>query len=179
MAQYKYATKMENEDSIARAVGRDVEISKKQAIEVCNFIKGMNVDDAKKILQDVINKKKAVKFRRFTGGAAHRKGIGAGKYPIKCCIEILRLLNQVAANASFKGLNPSNMIIKALCPQTGAKRWHYGRQRRRRMKRANLEIVIQESEEKKTSKKQKDSEGKKAAEKNITKKKEAKEEMKK
>ncbi|MBW2991679.1 50S ribosomal protein L22 [Candidatus Woesearchaeota archaeon] len=152
MAQYKYATKTENEENIAKTVGRDIGISAKQTIEVCNFIRKKNVDDAKKILEDVIAKKMVVPFKRFTEGAGHKKGAGAGKYPVRCCREILRLLNQAAANASFKGLNPSNMVIKALVPQKAAKRWHYGRKRRRKMKRTNLEIVLEEIEVRKEEK---------------------------
>jgi large subunit ribosomal protein L22 len=153
MAQYKYSTNTRDVENISKAVGRDLEISTKQAIEVCNFIKKKKVDEARAILEKVISKKMPIAFKRFTEGAGHKRGIGAGKYPIKCCEEILRLLNQTAANASFKGLNPSNMVIKILCPQKAAKRWHYGRQRRRMMKRTNLEIVLEEQEEKKSGKK--------------------------
>lgn len=147
MAQYNYATKIENEENIAKAAGREMGVSTKHTIEVCNSIRKKSVAEARKILEDVIDKKRPIKFRRFTEGAAHRKGIGAGKYPVKCCEEILRLLNQAAANASFKGLNPNIMIIGSLVPQKGGNRWHYGRQRRRRMKRTNLEIILEEQKE--------------------------------
>lgn len=153
MAQYKYSTKIENEENIAKAAGRDLGISTKQTIEVCNAIRGKSIDDARKILQGAISKKTPIEFKRFTAGAGHKKGIGPGKYPVKCCTQILELLNQTAANASFKGLSTSSMIIKSLCPQTAAKRWHYGRQRRRKMKRTNLEIVLEEQEKKKETKK--------------------------
>jgi large subunit ribosomal protein L22 len=156
MAQYNYSVKIENEDNIAKAVGREMEISTKQTIEVCNTIRKKRIDDARKILEMAVSKEKPIKFRRFTGGAAHRKGIGAGKYPVKCCEAILKLLNQAAANASVKGLNPSNMIIKALVPQKAGTRWHYGRQSRRKMKRTHLEIVLEEQKEmKKPEKKEK------------------------
>ena len=153
MAQYNYSVKTENEEKIAKAAGRDMEISTKQTIEVCNAIRKKTIDQARKILEKAIKQESPIKFRRFTEGAAHRKGIGSGKYPVNCCTAILALLNQAAANATFKGLNTSGMIIKALVPQAAAKRWHYGRQRRRKMKRTNLEIVLEEQEEKKTTKK--------------------------
>lgn len=156
MAQYNYSTKMENEESISKAVGRDLSISTKQTIEVCNFIKEKKIDEARKILEMVISKKMAIPFKRFTRGAGHKKGAGPAKYPVSCCKEILRILNAAAANASFKGLNPSNMVISVLCPQKGAKRWHYGRQRRRKMKRTNLEIVLKEETEKKEKPKAKE-----------------------
>jgi large subunit ribosomal protein L22 len=170
MTQYNYSMKMENEDNIAKAVGREMEISTKQAIEVCNAIKKKSIDEARKILQAAIEEKKAIKFRRFTGGAGHRKGIGAGKYPVKCCTDILRLLNQAAANASFKGLNPSNMIIKVLVPQRAGNRMHYGRQSRRKMKRTHLEMILEEQKEVKKT------EGKKEAKKRTEKKQEVKKE---
>ena len=144
---YNYSTNIENEENIAKAAGLDMEISTKQTIEVCNAIKKKKVDDARKILESAIDGSKPIKFRRFTGGAGHRKGIGSGKFPVKCCTGILRLLNQAAANASFKGLNPSNMIIKALVPQKAGNRMHYGRQSRRKMKRTHLEIILEENKE--------------------------------
>jgi large subunit ribosomal protein L22 len=155
MTQYNYSTKMEDEGNIAKAVGRELEISTKQTIEVCDTIRGMNVDDARKTLQMAIDLKKPIKFRRFMGGAAHRKGMGAAKFPVKCCTEILRLLNQTAANASFKGLNPSNMVIKVAIPQKAGNRWHYGRQSRRKMKRTHLEIILEEKKDTKSDSKEK------------------------
>jgi large subunit ribosomal protein L22 len=155
MAEYNYSVKLENEENIAKAVGREMEISTKHAIEVSNAIKKKKVDDARKILEAAISLETPIKFRRFTGGASHRKGIGAGKYPVKCCEAILKLLNQAAANASFKGMNPSNMIIKAMVPQRAGNRMHYGRQSRRKMKRTHLEIFLEEQKEKpKAEKKQ-------------------------
>jgi len=137
---------------MAKAVGRSMPVSTKQAIEICNTIRKMPLAKAKRLLDEVSRKKIAIKFRRFTEGAGHKPGIGAGKYPVKASKEMLALLESAEANAQFKGLNTGSLVIKHISAQDGGNVWRYGRRRRRRMKRTHIEIVLEESkkEEKKT-----------------------------
>ncbi|MCX6707825.1 MAG: hypothetical protein NT001_06870 [Candidatus Woesearchaeota archaeon] len=74
MAKYSYSHQDYNKETMSRAVGRDLNISTKQSIEICNFLRGMNIPMAKTILNDVMELKAAVPFRRFTNGVGHRKG---------------------------------------------------------------------------------------------------------
>ena len=147
MSQYKYSATV-NEHR-ARAVGLLSPISTKQGVEICNFIRGKKLEKARGILNEVIDMKRPVPFKRFTEGAGHKHGIGPGKYPIKACREILKLVNLVEANAQHKGLDTSSLKIVHICAKKGPKSWHYGRQSRIAMKRTHVEIVVEEREIKK------------------------------
>jgi len=150
MAKYNYSVKKVEEENIAKAVGRALPISTKQSIEICAFIRKLPLEKAKKRLTDAINKTAAVPFKRFNDDMGHKKGkVAAGRYPEKACTEILKLLAAVEANAQFKGLNTSNLIISHICAHKAARPWHYGRQRRRKAKRTNVEIFVKEGAEKK------------------------------
>jgi len=125
------------------AVGRSLPISTKQSIEICDFIRNRSIDDAKKILNEVIKKKMAIPFKRFREGAGHKRGIASGKYPQKACKELLKVLNMVEANAQHKGLS-SSLKIKSILAQKASTPWHFGRKRRRKMKRTHIEVVVEE-----------------------------------
>ena len=81
MADYNYAHK--GGENSAKAVGIELPISAKAAIEVCNFIRGRKVQAAKQLLADVATQKQAIPFRRFTDSVGHRKGkgMGSGRFP--------------------------------------------------------------------------------------------------
>ena len=100
-----------------------------------------------------MEKKKAIPFRRYNSGLSHKKEVGPGRFPFNSSREIFELIESAEANAQFKGLNTADLIIKHICVHKGSTQWHYGRQRRRQMKRINLEIVL--SEEKQPEKKEK------------------------
>jgi len=152
-------------DHEAKAVGRGLPISVKHAIEVCNVIRGLNVQKAKEKLQRTIDMKEAIPYTRFNKDLGHKRGkIGAGRYPLKTCIEIKKIVESAEANAQFKGLSASTLYIKHISPQKGPDSWHYGRQRRRLMKRCHIELIVEEKESKKVKpkeKKTKKEEGKK------------------
>ena len=149
-----YTFRNYDKEHMARAVGMALPISFKQSVEVCNFIKNKNVSDAKKILQNTIDKKFAIPFRRYNHDLGHKKKMGPGRYPEKVSIEIIKLIEDVEANAQFKGLNTANLVIAHISAHLAGKAWHYGRQSRRRMKRTNIEICVEEKT-KKTEEKQK------------------------
>ena len=149
MAKYNYTIKPAEEEHIAKVVGRALPISTKQSVEICAFIRQMSLEKAKKKLTDVINKKSAIPFKRFNDNMGHKKEMAAGRYPEKACSHILKLLESVEANAQFKGLNTANLAISHICVHKAGGQWHYGRQRRRKMKRTTVEIVAEERAEKK------------------------------
>jgi len=145
MAKYNYSTNGIVEEHMAKAIGRSLPISTKTSVEICNFIKKRPLNKAKNLLQSVIDKKAAIPFKRFKGNIGHKKGkIATGGYPENACKEIFKMLESVEANAQFKGLNTSNLIIKSIIANAASRPWHYGRQARRRMKRTNIEIVVEE-----------------------------------
>lgn len=138
---------------MAKAIGRGLPISTKHAVEICSFIRNKNLGEAKEILGKVIEKKQAIPFRRFKQ-VGHKKKIGPGRYPKKASQQLLKLLNAVEANAQFKGLDTSSLVIKSIKANKAARMWHYGRQRRRKMKRTHIEIIAEEKPTEKKVKKE-------------------------
>lgn len=151
MSLFKYSTKEINEN-MARAVGRDLPISMKHSVNVCKMLRGKNTEKAKKVLEDVISLKKAVPYKRYKHDLSHKKRIGPGRFPVKTCAEILKLVKSVEANAQFKGLNTSSLVIRHLSCHIASRPWHFGR-RRRRTKRSHVEIVVEEVKEEKKEQK--------------------------
>ena len=150
--KYKYAFKSDKEN-IVKVVGRDIGISTKHAIELCSYIRGMQLKNATTLLENVMKKKAAIPFKRFTEGAGHKKGFGAAKYPLRASYQFLALLKALEANAQNKGLSTDLKIIHA-CAQRAAEPFHYGRKRRIKMKRTHVEIAAEEQEAKKETKKE-------------------------
>jgi large subunit ribosomal protein L22 len=165
MPQYNYAFQKFNKELMARAVGRDVAISTKQAIEISNYLRHRKLIQAKRLLEGVIELKQAIPFKRFTDGLGHKRGkMAAGRYPVKASRAFLKLLESAEANAQTKGLNTSELEIIHICAHKAHCPVHYGRHHGREFKRTHVELVVQETAQKK---------GKKET------KKEAKKEMKK
>jgi large subunit ribosomal protein L22 len=105
-----------------RASGREVDVSPKNTREVCKAIKGMLLKDAKDYLEGVKEKKLAVPYRRYKRGGAHRSeitGFFAGAYPIKSAARVLDVLNNLEANAEFKGRDIDRLKIIHAAAQRG------------------------------------------------------------
>ena len=139
-----YTFQAYKKENMARAQGMALPISTKQSVEICNFIKNKNVAKVKQLLQGVIDKKVAVPFNRYNWDLGHKTGIGPGRFPEKASKHFIQMIESAEANAQFKGLNTSNLIIVHASAHLAGKAWHYGRQSRRKMKRTNLEIVVEE-----------------------------------
>ena len=131
-------------EQMARAYGL-LPISHKKAVEICNFIRDKSLIRAKKLLENVTEKTTAVPFRRYKRGIPHRSAIGPGKFPVKASENILKLLNSAEANAQFKGLSSTNLIIKHISSKKAGSAMHTGRQRSRKIKRCYIEIVLSEA----------------------------------
>ena len=151
----KYAFSAYNKELMARAVGRDLSISKKQSVEICKWIRYKSTSRAKRILEDAIKMERAIPYTRFNWNVGHRPGMGPGRYPIKASTEILALIKSAEANAQLKGLNTGNLHIVHINAQKAPTPHHYGRQRGTKMKRTHIEVVLQERAEKKTEEKTK------------------------
>jgi large subunit ribosomal protein L22 len=146
--EYKYSFQKlkDAKANFAKALGREMPVSVKQAIEISNYIRHNNVAVAKKKLEDAISMKKAIPFKRFTNGLGHKKGKGmaAGRYVVKASGNILNLLKSAESNAVFKGMNSKNLVIAHMSVQQAPTTWHYGRHHRREMKRCHIEIVLED-----------------------------------
>ncbi|MEK6835050.1 MAG: 50S ribosomal protein L22 [Nanoarchaeota archaeon] len=130
---------------------KNLGISTKKSIEIANFIRHKNLENAKKMLKSVIEMKQAVPYKRHNKDIPHRPGMMAGRYPIKTCEVILKLLDSVKANAQNKGLS-SNLVISEIVANQGNKQMHSTMKGRMKMKRTHLRIVVKEIEKKETKK---------------------------
>ncbi|MBI4440369.1 50S ribosomal protein L22 [Candidatus Woesearchaeota archaeon] len=143
-----------NKEHMAKVFGSSLPISPKKAMEICSLLRNKRLSIAKERMQQAIEKKKAIPFTRFNHGLGHKVGMGPGRFPIKTASEVLKLLNSLEANAQFKGLDTNSLVIVKMVANRAPKTWRYGRQRRRVMKRAHVEILAEErkAEEKKPDK---------------------------
>jgi large subunit ribosomal protein L22 len=142
MAPYKYS--VEDTENTAKAAGLSLSISMKDSVEICNFIRGKNLKKSVETLKQIAEKKRALPLRRFNQNRGHKPGIGPGAYPVNTCNEIIKILENAEANAQFKGLNTTHLIINHIRAHKAATPYHAGRQRRRKMKRTNVEVVVSE-----------------------------------
>lgn len=107
---YSFTEQKYDSERLAKAAGRDLRIKPKHAREVCAVIKGMRVDRAKEFLEDVIQIKQSVPFRRYKKKLPHRKDLKqfkwyTGKFPQKTAARIYEILSSVEANGEYKGLD--------------------------------------------------------------------------
>jgi large subunit ribosomal protein L22 len=112
MAKLKYA--YEGSGNVAKAVGRSLKISPKHSVEICREIRGMYLDDAKEYLEDVIQMKRAVPFKRHNKKVGHRKGLKGwptGRYPRKAAKQILDVLINAESNAEYQGMDTEDLKI--------------------------------------------------------------------
>jgi len=154
LGKHKYAIIGLDPDKTAKAVGRDVRVSPKPVREICNCIKGMSLEKAKRFLEDVIDMKTPVPFKRYKGKRAHKKGLDrfkwyAGRYPVKAAKEVLNVLENAENNAEYKGLDIDRIkiihamvhkapVIKKYIPRA------FGRSTPYFKRLSHIEIVLQE-----------------------------------
>ncbi|MFH0874330.1 MAG: 50S ribosomal protein L22 [archaeon] len=148
MADYKISF-TDLKENMAFAVGKDLSISTKYSVEICNYLKGRKSSVAKKLLEKVITLEKAVPIKKFNRDTGHKAGIAAGRFPVNTAKAIIKIIESAEANAQNKGLGTELVIIHMRANKTAAP-YHYGRQRRRKMKRCHVEVVL--AEEKKVEK---------------------------
>ncbi len=122
MAKINYAHKEDDKNKTAKALGRSLKISPKHSREICNKIRGMNVENAREYLEDVIEMKKAVPFKKHNKKVGHRRGLEGwptGRYPVKAAKQILDVLKNAEANAEYKGLDTENLKIMHISSHRG------------------------------------------------------------
>jgi len=114
MPEFGYSLQNYDPDKMAKASGRDLSISWKKAVEVCRFIKGKKLSQAKDLLEKVLRKEVMVPFTKFRRKRAHHgsiNGYASGGYPVKVVKEVLKILRNVEANAENKGLDVERLVI--------------------------------------------------------------------
>lgn len=84
----------------------------------------MRLDSAKELLEAVTKKKRAIAYRRYHKEVPHRsldEGWYAGRYPVKAAKSFLFLLEELEANAEYKGLDVDRLRIVHAASQRGVK----------------------------------------------------------
>lgn len=122
MGRIKYSYKPSDEVNSAKAMGYEMPISFKHAVEICREIKGKKLLQAMKFLEEVISMKRAVRFKRYKKKVPHRRNLEkwyAGRYPVKAAKHILNVLKNLEANAKFKGLDLEKLVIVHAQAQKG------------------------------------------------------------
>ena len=96
-----------------RASLREKTISHKHAREIAVTIKGMSLEKARNFLQAVVNKERAVPFRRYHNEVGHKSdtGVMSGRYPKKAATEFSRLLDNLESNAEYRGMDLDRLKI--------------------------------------------------------------------
>merc|ERR1712153_175938 len=110
----EYARKPSDEDTSCKAKGSDLRVHFKNTRETAMAIKNMSLEKAKKYLEDVMDKKRAIPFRRFCGGVGRTAQAtpagstnGQARWPKKSCEFVLGLLR----NAEMKDLDMDKLFI--------------------------------------------------------------------
>jgi large subunit ribosomal protein L22 len=130
----------------AKAIGKDLPISPKVSIEICNFVRGKELEIAIAILKRVQEKTQAVPYKRFSNGAGHKpgKGMAAGRYPVKASKYFLALLENAKANASNQGLT-GTLKITHIAAQRANEPFRARAKERVTFKRTHVEVIVTES----------------------------------
>lgn len=121
MAKIKYAYN-EDKGKTVKAMGRSLKISPKHSVEICRAIRGMDLEEAKEYLEDVILMDTPVPFKRHNKKVGHRRGLKGwptGRYPVKAATQILEVLINAEANAEYQGMDTENLKIVHISSHRG------------------------------------------------------------
>ena len=150
---FGYAAQNIDPETTSKASGRDIPVKPKFAVNVAKAIKGKTVKQARTFLEGVIALETPVPFRVHKRHVKHRRGgVGPGQFPVRVAEATLRILNDAASNAEYKGLDPEKMYIWHTCahraaPLPGFMPRAQGRATQWNKQCSHLEIVIKTKEE--------------------------------
>ena len=101
-------------EKIVYGGGRNLRISFKDSVEVARWIKRRNVKQAMKLLEEVIEQKKAVPYRRYNKDRPHKPAVGPGRYPIKVAKAFIAMLKNIinSAKQKYNESNPEKLFIE-------------------------------------------------------------------
>ncbi|KYK27514.1 MAG: hypothetical protein AYK23_05840 [Candidatus Proteinoplasmatales archaeon SG8-5] len=107
-------------ERMARAYGKEMKISPRHSVEICNTIRGMHVLGAKDLLEAVMEKREPITFRRYNKCVPHQKtSKGPGRFPVKASKFILGVIESAQANAERSGMDSEDMRIVTAAASKG------------------------------------------------------------
>ena len=122
--------------------GKDLPVSTKQCIAICNSIRNKTIDKSISLLGEVLKMKRAIPMK---GELPHRKGkIMSGRYPIKAAQHFIKLLKQLSANATVNEIEKGRIQCKANRASRPYKRFG-----NKRFKRTHVTLILKTWQEKK------------------------------
>ncbi len=124
MPKWGYSATGFDPETTVKASAREIRVSPKAAQEVCRTLKGMGLEEAKGLLEEVTQRRRAIPLRRSKKQVGHRRGLQgayAGRYPTKTARRIRELLEEAEANAEFRGLDPERLRIVHAAAYPGRK----------------------------------------------------------
>ncbi|ODS42820.1 MAG: 50S ribosomal protein L22 [Candidatus Altiarchaeales archaeon IMC4] len=134
------------DETQAQAIGKDMDMSFRHAVEVCGAIRGMKLQDAIGLLDDVVEGKRMIPFKRHIRGIGHKKGqFNLARYPKKASGNIRGVLKNAEANAGFKGLDTDSLKVthvQALKGFARARRKPKGRWKSWKSRRVHIQVVV-------------------------------------
>lgn len=128
----------------ARALGSSLPMSLRYSINICDSVRGRPVAFARQRLEDAISMRRPIKFTTSLNGLGHKPGsMGPGRYAVRCCSNILSVINSAVSNAEQKGLNVKRLVIKSMVPSKGPTIMRNGRHGGQ-AKKTHLLVVVGE-----------------------------------
>jgi len=90
----------------AKAMLRDIDASAKDLCEVCGNIRNLPAELAIQFLEQAKLGNVAIRYKKHNKHLGHRKELGSrkGRYPVKACKFVLKVLKNAYANAQQMGL---------------------------------------------------------------------------
>jgi large subunit ribosomal protein L22 len=108
-----YSVEVDEERS-AKAMGRELTISKKDAVELCRFLRSRSLEDARETLTAVADSEEPVPLKKHNSGSGHTSGIDgwdAGGFPNKAAEAIDDVLYNAKMNAEEQGFDTDEMVV--------------------------------------------------------------------
>ena len=139
-------------ETVARARGIELHMSPKKTYEVMNAIRGLSLEEARTFLEEVVELKRPVPFRRYNQEVAHKRRVGPGRYPKKVAKQLLGILQNAESNAEYEGMDTDALFVRvAACARgrivkANMPRAH-GRATAWNEQTTNVEIVLAERAE--------------------------------
>ena len=114
----RYSQDPDNAGKAVKARVSHLRVHYKHCREICAAIKGLELPKAKTYLQNVLVKKAAIPFTKYTGGIGRHSIAKTYKapgdkvaFPVKATKSFLDLLRNLESNAELKGLDAEQITI--------------------------------------------------------------------
>lgn len=153
----RYAATPVNPAKSASARGAYLRVSFKNTRETAQAINGWNLEKAQKYLDDVLDHKRAIPFRRFNHSIgrtsqANEWGVQKARWPVKSVNYVKDLLKNAQSNAEAKGLDVSQLKITHIqvnqAPKQRRRTYRaHGRVNAYQSSPSHIELTVTEEEE--------------------------------